>query len=115
MHLAHGVYENRERKGECMEQLEQVKNMAAVLCGETKGAVSGYFEQPLMRTRRQLLTTGLLLFLAGVVIGFVFSPIKKGITVCSNNVDSFSSNEANDNNQASAGSREKRKRSRFHG
>ena len=37
-----------------------------------------------------------------VVVGFLFAPIRKGITICSNNVDSFSSNEAYDNNQASS-------------
>lgn len=85
-----------------MEQLEQVKNMATTWCGETKGIITGYFEKPVIRTRNHLITTGLLCFLAGIVIGFLCSPIKKGISICSNNVDSFSHNDANDNNQASA-------------
>lgn len=85
-----------------MEQLEHVKDTVVNWCMEGKGMVSDYFEKPVLRTKKQTFTTGALLFFIGVVVGFLFAPIRKGITICSNNVDSFSSNEAYDNNQASS-------------
>lgn len=72
-----------------MEQLEQVKNMATIWCEGTKGNMSNYFGKSVVRTRSQWITTGLLLFFVGVVIGFLCAPIKEGITIASNNVDSF--------------------------
>lgn len=84
-----------------MEQLEQVKDVVTTWCGRTKETMSDYLEKPTVRTRHQVLITGLLLFFTGVIVGFLVSPIKKGISICSNNVDSFSSNEAYDNGQAS--------------
>lgn len=92
-----------------MGQIEQIKDIAANWCADAKKIVSDYYEQPVCRTRRQLVTTGLLLLFVGMVVGFVFSPIKKGISICSNNVDSFSSNEAHDNNQISKESKKKRR------
>ena len=83
-----------------MEQLEQVKNRTTAWYEGTKGNMSNYFGKSVVRTRSQWIITGLLLFFVGVVIGFLCAPIKEGISICSNNVDSFSANEANDNNQA---------------
>ena len=93
-----------------MEQLEQVKHRTTAWYEGTKGIMSKYFGKSVVRTRSQWITTGLLLFFVGVVIGFLFSPIKQGISICSNNVDSFSSNEANDNNQAGLAKDKCRKR-----
>lgn len=83
-----------------MNQFENVKDTAMCWYGNAKDGLSGYLEGQTVKTRRQAWITGTMLFLMGVVIGFLISPIKKGISVCSNNVDSFSSNEAYDNNQA---------------
>lgn len=79
-----------------MEQLEQVKNMTTAWCEETKGNMSNYFGKSVVRTRSQWITTGLLLFFIGVVIGFLFAPIKEGICIASNNVDSFNDTDEDD-------------------
>lgn len=92
-----------------MEQFEQAKNVAVYWCGEAKGAISDYMEKPVFRTRKQTLIAGFCLFLVGIVVGFLISPVKKGISICSNNVDSFSSNEAHDNHGVSSENKKKRR------
>ncbi|MDE6852729.1 MAG: hypothetical protein K2J67_09635 [Lachnospiraceae bacterium] len=72
-----------------MEQFEQVKNMTTAWYEGTKGNMSNYFGKSVVRTRSQWIITGLLLFFVGVVIGFLCAPIKEGISIASNNVDSF--------------------------
>lgn len=79
-----------------MEQLEQVKNMTAAWYDGAKGTVTDYFGKSQVRTRSQWITMGLLLFFVGVVIGFLCAPIKGGISIASNNVDSFCETEDED-------------------
>lgn len=79
-----------------MEQLEQMKNMTTAWYEGTKGNMSNYFGKSVVRTRSQWITTGLLLFLAGIIIGFLCAPIKEGISIASNNVDSFRSTDEDD-------------------
>lgn len=79
-----------------MEQWKQVKDTTAAWCGEAKGAVTGYFGKSEVRTRSQWMTMGLLLFFAGMVLGFLCAPIKGGISIASNNVDSFRETEDED-------------------
>lgn len=82
-----------------MEQFEQVKDTAMCWYGNAKDSFLGYMDGPIVKTRRQTFAKGIMLFLLGVVIGFLISPIKRGISICSNNVDSFSSNEAYASNE----------------
>lgn len=79
-----------------MEQLGQVKDMTVAWYEGTKGTVDGYLGQSVVRTRSQVIITGMLLFTLGVLIGFLCSPIKKGITIASNNTDSFNNTEDDD-------------------
>ena len=55
-----------------------------------------YMDEEDTNTRKQRLKTGFTLVLIGVVIGFIYSPIKKGISICSNNKNSFSSDVNDD-------------------
>lgn len=86
----------KERQGKSMEQLEQVKNMTTNWCEGTKGTLSNYFGKPVVRSRSQWITIGLLLFFVGIVIGFLCSPIKEGITIASNNENSFNNDQDED-------------------
>ncbi len=79
-----------------MEQLEQVKNMTAAWYDGAKGTMTDYFGKSQVRTRSQWITIGLLLFFVGMVIGFLCAPIKGGISIASNNVDSFHDAEEED-------------------
>lgn len=79
-----------------MEQLKQVKNRTTAWYEGTKGTMSNYFGKSVVRTRSQWITTGLLLLFVGVVIGFLCAPIKEGISIASNNVDSFNGTDEDD-------------------
>ena len=79
-----------------MEQLEQVKYRTTAWYERTKGNMTNYFGKSVVRTRSQWIITGLLLFFVGIVIGFMCAPIKEGISICSNNVDSFNGTDEDD-------------------
>lgn len=76
--------------------MEQLKNRTTDWYEGTKGNMSNYFGKSVVRTRSQWITTGLLLFFVGVVIGFLCAPIKEGISIASNNVDSFNGTDEDD-------------------
>lgn len=84
-----------------MEVLENVKDTAVQWVGNAKETVSDYMGQETIRSRKEAFLIGGILFLMGIIIGFMLSPMKKGITIASNNVNSFGDNEAC-NNEASA-------------
>ena len=43
-----------------------------------KGNVFNFFNSERITTRKNLLTFGAIVFMLGIIIGFVFAPIKKG-------------------------------------
>ena len=43
-----------------------------------KGNVFNFFNSERITTRKNLLTFGAIVFMLGIILGFVFSPVKKG-------------------------------------
>ena len=76
-----------------MEILRNAADMVMDWADSAREAVSEYMETEKTVTKRETFLTGALMLCIGVIIGFIAAPIKKGISVASNNVNSFNEEE----------------------
>ncbi|MBO4997917.1 MAG: hypothetical protein J6D02_07965 [Lachnospira sp.] len=76
-----------------MELVKQAADMVTEWAGNAKEAMSEYMETEKTVTRRETLLTGALILCIGVIIGFMMAPIKKGISIASDNVNSFNDDD----------------------
>ena len=76
-----------------MEILRNAADMVMDCADSSREAVSEYMETEKTVTKRETFLTGALMLCIGVIIGFIAAPIKKGISVASNNVNSFNEEE----------------------
>ena len=58
--------------------LISAKGVARTGLDTAKGNVFNFFNSDRTTTRKKLLNFGAIVFMAGIIIGFLFSPIKKG-------------------------------------
>mgnify|MGYP004600137453 FL=1 len=78
-----------------MEILEKTLHVLT----DAKDAVCDYFSEDTMISRKKLLTLGAICTLTGIVTGFLFSPIKKGIYINISNNCNETSLEKEEENQ----------------
>lgn len=76
-----------------MELVKQAADMVMEWADGAREAVSEYMETEKTVTKRETLLTGALILCIGVIIGFMMAPIKKGISIASDNVNSFNDEE----------------------
>lgn len=76
-----------------MELVKQVMDTVVDWADSAREAVSEYMETEKTVTRRETLLTGALILCIGVIIGFLTSPVKKGMSIASNNVNSFNNED----------------------
>ena len=62
-----------------------------------KGNVFNFFNGDRITTRKKLMTFGAIVFMLGIIIGFVFAPIKKGFYFNISNNGNGTDNEDEDN------------------
>lgn len=76
-----------------MELVKQAADMVMEWADGAREAVLEYMGTEKKVTRRETLLTGALILCIGVIIGFMVAPIKKGISIASDNVNSFNNDE----------------------
>lgn len=76
-----------------MELLRSAADMVTEWTGNAKEAVSEYMATEKTVTKKETFLTGALILCIGVIIGFMVAPIKKGMSIASNNVNSFNNEE----------------------
>ena len=59
----------------------EIWEKACDIVSDAKESVSDYFLEDTITSRKKLLTLGTICVLIGIITGFLFSPIKKGIYI----------------------------------